>query len=232
MERPFKIKVIFLFLLSLIFLDSAFTKDKAIIWIHRVNGNPMVISALWEHKLLRPGSRGEMQTVALIELKKSGHKFHILVKKRGEEEEEWIFDGKNLYGINRLDKIIYIMPIKRKRSLYFWEIPIKMRPFGAPKIIGEGNWKGRKTIILQITGEYEKAPVTITYTVDKEKAVLLKKEHILGPLKEPLWKETFEVKLINFPSSLPQETFSPPSSPGFVEVKKRILTSEYLNTKF
>ncbi len=196
--------------------------------IQEVNHNPIPVSAVWEHRLIQFGVKPQMKKIASITWQKEGEKFHFQV----EDKEEWFYDGKNLYGVERRDKIIYILPLKREKLLTFWKIPSTMKPFGGPRLIGETEWQGRKVIHLRIEGIYNKAKVTINYLVDKDKKVLLKKEHILGPVEEPLWKESFQVKEIEFPSSLPPSVFQLPQLPGYVKVKKRLLTSPYLDTKF
>ncbi len=210
-------------------------KEPSLQIIREVNKNDKVFLSTWEYCYLPPGGRKE-KVLGVIDLKVEKDKFRIHAQWRKgalrEGEEEWIYDGKILYKMDRRDKLLYWRSIKRWRTLLFWKIPPRLSPFGIPKKEGESIWQGREVWILKIEGEYEMAPVRLTYWVDREKKILVKKEHIIGPFKEPLWKETYRIKTLKFPSTLPPETFQVTLPIGYVKIKKLLLDSPLVDAKF
>ncbi|NOZ63565.1 MAG: hypothetical protein GXO71_01205 [Caldiserica bacterium] len=226
-----RIKFLFWALIFVV-LAGCGKKDACQEWIQKVNKSNKTFTSTWEYLLLPPGGREE-SVEAVISLQVEGKKFHLKVKEKRNKQEEWIYDGKTLWKISREDKLIYFSPLKNLPDLPFWRMPVRMRPFGIPFLAGEGELGGRKVVILKIKGVYEKAEVSLTYWIDKTKSVLLKKEHIIGPQEDPLWKETYRIKEVDFVSSFPPATFSlPPLPPGYIKVKKLFIDSQFINSKF
>jgi len=226
-------RVKFLFLTVIFIALAGFgRKDPSLEWVQRVNKKDKSFTSTWEYLFLPPGGREE-SVEAIIHLKIEKEKFYLKAEKRRNKEEEWIYDGRTLWKISKEDKLIYFFPLKRLSTIPFWEIPLSMKPFGKPFLAGEGKIEGRKVIILKIKGVYEKAEVSLTYWIDKANNILLRKEHVIGPKDDPLWKETYRIKKLSFVTSFSPETFSlPPLPPGYVKVKKLFLDSQFLDCKF
>mgnify|MGYP000082398849 CR=1 FL=1 len=91
---------------------------------------------------------------------------------------------------------------------------------------------GRICKILQTKGKYERGDVTLTYWVDKEKNLLLKKEHLLKAGDLTLIHEIYECQSIEFNPVFSQGRFEVNVPSDWVKVKKRYLDCELLNTKF
>ncbi len=108
----------------------------------------------------------------------------------------------------------------------------RISSFGSPEEAGEGEIAGRPVRILKLTGKYARADVTFAYWVDKETSLLLKKEHILGPLKDPLIKEAYECEAIEYEPELSEDMFVYEVPQDFIKVKKRYLDCELLETNF
>lgn len=62
--------------------------------------------------------------------------------------------------------------------------------------------------------------------------MLLKKEHIIGPEKEPFFKEYYECKSIEYNPVFPEDIFILEVPETYVKVKKIFPDWELLNNKF
>ena len=211
-------KVIILFGLAVVFLFSGWGRKKIRSIAFEVNEQNKDFKGEWIHK---PVMRSIKEK---IRLSVSGNKFAI--------DNSIIYDGKTVHQIDFHNKEVRKFVMPKWRTLSFWMMPIKMTPFGPAQKIGEGIIAGRKTDVYEIRGKYEGANVFLTYWVDKEKKVLLKKEHIIGPKNDPLLMEFYECQKIEFEPSFPEDAFVCKIPSDFLEVNLRYLGIDLLDTKF
>ena len=172
----------------------------------------------WLHKPVLIGKEDRIQ------LSVSGKKFAI--------DNSIIYDGKTVHQIDFHNKEVRKFVMPKWRTLSFWMMPIKMTPFGPAQKRGEGTIAGRSTDVYEIRGKYEGAKVFLTYWVDKEKKVLLKKEHIIGPQNDPFLMEFYECQKIEFEPSFSKDAFVCKIPSDFLEVNLRYPGIDLLDTKF
>ena len=165
-------------------------------------------------------------------------KFHLIVKwteanppdRRG--VEEWIYDGKILWQIIPSQKQVSYLKVKSFKKGPFWKMPLQLKPLAPPKEIDKDTIAKRICKVLQTKGKYEGADVTLTYWIDEEKNILLKKEHLLEKEGLVLIHESYECKNIEFNPVFSEKNFEVKIPADWVKVKKQYLDCEFLNTKF
>jgi outer membrane lipoprotein-sorting protein len=161
-----------------------------------------------------------------ISVSVSGNKFHL------SGEDEWICDGKVLWKPeSSQNEVKWFSADVLKNKRLFWKMPYTMSPFGTPVEAGEGEIAGRPCHILELQGKYDQGNVRITYWIDKETNILLKKEHNLEA-GGPLIKEVFECESIDIHPDFDEGSFlfEPPSE--WTSVKMRFLDNDLLDTKY
>ncbi len=184
----------------------------------QVNGWDKCFKGSWMHKPAISGKREE------IKLLVKGRKFRI--------NDNLICDGKTIYEIDKRNKEVRIFDIKGWRNLPFWHMPLKLSPFGEAQKTKEATVAGRSAELYEIRGKYQGAEVFLSYWVDKKEKVLLKKQHIIGPRDDPLLKEFYECKAIEFDPALSEKNFTCTIPSGYLEIKTHYLSSNLLDNKF
>ena len=185
----------------------------------KVNADDKHFRGTWTHEGAMSAYKGQVQVSV------SGNKFSI--------NNRWIYDGKTLYEVDSENKQINWMEWKwNPRQIPFWKMAVSMRPFGPPSESGEETMAGRDCVVLRTEGAYQRQKVTLTYWADKEKNVLLKKEHIIGTEKDPILKEYYQCKNIEYDPVFPPDTFQVSIPASYVKVKKVFLGCDFLDNKF
>ena len=206
--------------------------------ISKVNADDKCFRGTWVYKSSSPGNIFKDVVRTRIEIIVSGKKFRITgkwgvnVPPDERRTEEWFYDGNILWNPVASQKQVNWMELKRFKKYPFWKMSARISSFGSPEEAGEGEIAGRPVRILKLTGKYARADVTFAYWVDKETSLLLKKEHILGPLKDPLIKEAYECEAIEYEPELSEDMFVYEVPQDFIKVKKRYLDCELLETNF
>jgi len=176
---------------------------------------------------------------AQMKVKASGRKFHLIVRwtdanppsQRG--TREWICDGETLWRLVRAKKVATRFDADSLQGRPFWKMAPAVTPFGAPKFTGRKETvAGRTCLVMQIKGKYEGADVTLTYWVDKEKSIALKKEHLLKAAGMVLVREAYECKSVNFDRTFPDATFKVNLPSDWRKDEGGIADCKVLNTKF
>lgn len=189
--------------------------------IAKVNADDKSFKGVWVHKGVKILGGPEEE----INISVSGKKFNV--------NDRWIYDGKTLFEIDNSEKQVNWMKWKwSPKRIPFWKMPWRMKPFGEPQKVGEEKMAGRDCIKLRIEGKYGGAKVTLNYWIDKENNVLLKKENIIGPEKDPLLKEFYECERIEYNPSFPKDTFEVKIPANYIKVKKIFPDCELLDNKF
>ena len=181
-----------------------------------VNEQNKCFRAIWVHKPAISGASQEIQIIV------KGKKFRI--------GDNFIYDGKILYDIDERNKEVRIY--KGFTGLPPWNMPSSVSPFGKPQKIKEVMLAGRNSEVYEICGKYEGAEVYLTYWIDKQEKVLLKKEHVIGPQNDPLVCEFYECKSIEFNPVIGEDIFTCKVPSDYVRINMRRVSSELLNNKF
>lgn len=184
----------------------------------QVNSWNKCFRSSWVHKPVISGRKEKIQLLV------KGKKFRV--------NDNLICNGKTIYEIDKRNKEVKIFDIKGWKSLPFWHMPLKISPFGEAQKTKEATVAGRKADIYEIRGKYQGAEVFLSYWVDKEKKVLLKKEHIIGPRNDPLVHEFYECQTIEFDLVLSEKNFTCTIPSGYLEIKVSYLSSNLLDNKF
>lgn len=206
--------------------------------VNKVNADDKNFRGVWVYKS-QFGEQTNFPVMTRIDISVEGEKFHLTGKwgtnnpsvKRG--TEEWIYDGKVLWEPEPSQKQVKWFSIKgfKKGPLPFWKMPPQMSPFSPPNKAGEGEIVGRNCHLLKMEGRYDQGDVTLSYWIDQETNILLKKEHQLEA-GGPLVHEAFECERIEIDPIFSEGTFRFEVPPDWVKVKMHNLDSELLDTKF
>ncbi len=209
-----------IFLLGVFFLFSfsACGKRKPAGIASKVNSWDKSFRSSWVYK---PAITGRQEKIQLLI---KGKKFRV--------NDNLICDGKNIYEIDARNREVKISNLKGWRSLPFWHIPLKMSPFGEAQRTREATIAGRSAEIYEIRGKYQGAEIFLIYWIDKEKKVLLKKEHIIGPRNDPLVYEFYECKSIEFNPVISEKDFAGTIPSGYLKIKVGFISSNLLDNKF
>jgi len=207
--------------------------------IRKVNADDKNFRGEWVYRSQLGGQFAHLPVRTRIRIEVSGRKFH-LVGEWGEANppderrtEGWVYDGKVLWQLIPSQRQADYLKIKGFKGGPFWKMPPRMEPFPPPKETGkEEVIAGRICRVLQIRGKYDQGDVTLTYWIDKEKNLLLKKEHLLEAGGLTLFHEVYECESIEFDPVFPEGTFDVNIPSDWVKVKKRYLDCELLTTKF
>ncbi|MBN2056931.1 hypothetical protein JW905_18540 [bacterium] len=116
----------------------------------------------------------------------------------GRAVRTWVFDGRRLCERITDSRVLQTGRFKPEKACTPWTMPLRMRPFGTPALQGEAGIAGRDCVVLGCTGTRDQAQVRLTYWIDKDEYVVLKKEHVIGPEEWPLHKEVFECIAIEY----------------------------------
>lgn len=143
-----------------------------------------------------------------------------------------IYDGTTLYFIKAADKRVDYMRVSSFPDVTFWKMASRVRPFPAPTYVREETYLGRTAKVLEAKGERSGAPVTFIYWIDKEKNILLKKTHVIGYLKDPIFRDTYECTAIDFESPVEDSLFEYQVPSDYVKVKLNLLPAGLLRTSF
>lgn len=226
----------FAILLSLFLECKKSTPEQAL--IKEINADDKYFIGNWVYKS-QIGGQFTYSVRTRIYIEVSGKKFHLIAKRTEanppseRRTEEWVYDGKVLWQLIPSQKRADWLKVKEFKKGPFWKMPPRIRPFPPPKEIGEEEIiAGRICKVLQTKGKYEKGDVTLTYWVDKERNLLLKKEHLLEAGGLTLIHEAYECESIEFDPAFPEGTFEVNIPSDWVKVEKRYLDCELLNTKF
>jgi len=205
--------------------------------IKKANKDDKSFRGTWVYKS-KMGEQIEFPIRARVDIVVSGKKFRLAARwtgaslSKGRRTEEWKYDGKVLWHLIPFQKQVNRLDIKGFKRGPFWKMPPRVTPFAPPRPAGEGEVAGRRCKILRTSGRYDQGYVTLTYWIDEEKKVLLKKEHLLEAAGLLLVNEVFECENIQFDPSISKEVFEPNVPSDWVEVKKLYLDCELLETKF
>ena len=205
--------------------------------VDRANKDDKRFKGVWVYKSRMPG-QFEFPEGTRIDVEMDGRKFHLVAKwgaahplKRG-QTEEWVHNGKFLWELLPIQKQGNWLEIKGLRRGPFWKMPYQMTPFGPVEDIGEEDVAGRACKVLRTKGRYDQGDVTLTYWIDAERSVLLKKEHLLEAGGILLVHEIYECENIEFDPRLSAGIFDVNVPSGWVKVEKHHVDSELLDTKF
>ena len=209
-----------IFLLGIFFLFSlsAWGRRKPTGIAARVNSWDKSFRSSWVHKPAMVGTKEEIQLLV------KGKKFKL--------NDNLVCDGKDVYEIDARNREVKIFNLKGWRSLPFWHIPLRMSPFGKAQKTREATIAGRNADVYEIRGKYQGAEVFLIYWIDKEKNVLLKKEHIIGPRNDPLVYEFYECKSIEFDPVISGKDFIVTIPSGYLKIKVGFISSNLLDNKF
>ena len=210
--------LIFLLGLFFLFTFSAWGKRKPAGIASKVNSRDKSFRSSWVYK---PAITGRKEKIQLLV---KGKKFRV--------NDNLICDGKTIYEIDARNREVKIFNVKGWRSLPFWHIPLKMSPFGEAQRTREATIAGRSAEIYEIRGKHGGAEVFLIYWIDKEKKVLLKKEHIIGPRNDPLIYEFYECKSIEFNPVISEKDFTCTIPSGYLKIKVGFISSNLLDNKF
>jgi len=207
-------------------------------FIESVNADDKSFKGEWIYKSQIAGQfTFSVRTRMSIEV--SREKFHLVAKWTGanppseRRTEEWIYDGEVLWQLIPSRRQANWLEIDEFEERSFWKMPLQMSPFAPPKDTGkEEIVAGRTCKVLQIKGRYDQGDVTLTYWIDKERNLLLKKEHLLKAGGMVLAHEVYECKSIEFDPVFPQKRFEVKVPSDWVKTEKSYLDCEVLNTKF
>ncbi|MBU0533601.1 MAG: hypothetical protein KJ887_02235 [Candidatus Omnitrophica bacterium] len=189
--------------------------------ITKVNADDKSFKGVWIYKGAKIIGGKENK----INISISGKKFNI--------NDRWLYDDATFYDIDKKEKLAKWKKWKWSgRQLPFWKMPVSMNPFGAPVQVSEDKVAGRDCIVCKIGGTRDRVEVSLKYWIDKEKNVLLKKEHIIGPENDPFFKESYECESIEYNPVFSEDTFTPEIPASYVRVKKAFLDCELLDNKF
>lgn len=206
--------------------------------IKEVNADDKNFKGVWVYKS-RMGGQFAIAERTRINIEVSGKKFH-LIGKWGEfnppserRTEEWVYDGKALWQFVPDQEQLTRLEIKELRKGPFWKMPSRVTPFAPPQEMGEEEIiAGRICKVLQTEGEYDQGEITLTYWIDEEMDILLKKEHLLEAGGMTLVHEVYECENIEFDPVFLQRAFEISIPSDWVKVNKRYLDCELLDTKF
>lgn len=227
--------LIFVIFVSFILGCGRSTPEQSL--VKKVNAGDKSFKGSWIYKSQMAG-QFTYSVRTMINIEVSEKKFH-LVGKWGDANppderrtEEWIFDGKILWQFVPDQKQANWLEIKGFRKGPFWKMPPRMTPFAPPEETGEEQIAGRACKVLKISGKYDQGDVTLTYWVDKEMNLLLKKEHLLEVGGFVLAHEAYECENIEFDPTFRKGIFDCRVPLDWVKVKKRYPDCELLDTKF
>ncbi len=232
MERINKTKsIVSTLVLSCLFFSSCQKHGEKDSISFQVNQRDKSFHSLWEH---RPALSGREEVLRLMV---SGNKFRLNApsssqRLRSDFRTIIIYDGKTVYEIDQVNKEIRKHPMSKWRILPFWNMPPAVTPFGKPQKTGEDTIAGREADIYEIRGKRQSTEIFLTYWVDKEKKVLLKKQHVIGPKHDPLFSEVYECMEIRFGPAFEADTFICKPISGYLEIQLGLVDIDLLNTKF
>ncbi|TET83425.1 hypothetical protein E3J38_00490 [candidate division TA06 bacterium] len=225
----------FLLLAGFILGCGGSTSERSL--VEMTNRDNKRFRGVWVYKSRMPG-QVEFSEGTRIDIAIDRRKFHLVAKwgaaypaKRG-QTEEWIHNGKFLWELAPLLKQANWLEIKGLRRGPFWKMPYQMAPFGPVKNIGEEDVAGRACKVLRTRGRYDQGDVTLTYWIDEERGVLLKKEHLLEAGGILLVHEIYECEDIEFDPGFSAGMFEVNIPSDWVKVEKLHVDSELLDTKF
>ena len=231
--KKFLIAVIFIF-----FISGCGRKTPEIEFIKKVNADDKRFKGEWVYKSQIAG-QFTYSVRTRIRIGVDGKRFYIFAKwteanlPEERRDEKWVYDGKILWQIIPSEKRVNYIKVREFKRGPFWKIPERISPFPPPKkIMREEKIAGRDCIIFQVKGKYGKGDVKITYWIDKEKNLLLKKEHILERDGAVVVRECYECEYIEFAPVFEEGTFKVDIPHDWVKVKKIYLDCELLKTKF
>jgi len=222
--------------LGFVFGCSKRTPEQAL--IKEVNADDKNFRGEWVYKSQIAGQfTYSVKTKIRIEV--SGSKFHLIARwgvanpPEARRTEEWIYDGEILWQLIPTQKQANWLELKGLKRSAFWKMPPQVRPFPPPQDTGKEEMiAGRICKVLQTKGKYDQGDVTLTYWVDKDRKLLLKKEHLLEAGGMILVHEAYECESIEFEPVFPPGNFEINIPSDWVKVKKMYLDCEFLNTKF
>ena len=207
--------------------------------IIKVNTDDKNFRGEWVYRAQLGGQFTDLPVRTKIRIEASGRKFHLSgewTEANPPDErrtEGWIYDGKVLWQLIPSQKQANYLKIKGFRKGPFWKMPPQVTPFPPPQETAkEEVIAGRICRVLQTKGKYDQGDVTLTYWIDKEKNLLLKKEHLLEAGGLTLFHEIYECEHIEFDPVFPEGTFEVNIPSDWIKVKKRYLDCALLNTKF
>ena len=223
--------LVFLVFASFIFGCGKLPTEQSL--IKKVNADDKSFKGSWVYKSQMPG-QFTCSVGTRISIEVSGKKFHLIGDCPADERrtEEWIHDGRVLWQLIPSQKQVDWLEMKGFGKGPFWKMPIRMKPFGPIQETGEEEIAGRICKLLKIKGRYEQGDVTLSYWVDREKNLLLKKEHLLEAGGGVLVNEVYECENIEFAPTFREGTFNSKIPSDWLKVKKRYLDCELLDTKF
>ena len=232
---------LFLLIFAVVFISGCIrpsqeTPEQSL--IKKVNADDKNFRGIWVYKSQIAG-QFTLSVRTKINIEVNGKKFRLTGKwginnpPDQRRTEEWIYDGKILWQLIPSQKQVNWLEIKEFRKGPFWKMPLQIKPFPPPRETGkEEVVAGRICRVLQTKGKYQRGDVTLIYWVDKEKNLLLKKEHLLKREDLTLIHEIYECQNIEFDPVFSSGRFEVNVPSNWVKVKKRYLDCELLNTKF
>lgn len=174
--------------------------------IREVNADDKEFEGTWLYKVRNPG-QPEPVLDSTIEVKVSKGRFRLTVTGAAAPgKRELIYNGKLLslldYSSSRVtegDRDLVRLP--------FWKMPSAVTPLGKPTKAGEETVAGRVCTVVRMKGKFEQGDATLTYWIDKETKVLLKKENILSTEGLPLAGEVFGAESVSFSPAVTDRDF-------------------------
>ncbi|MBI5233368.1 MAG: hypothetical protein HY880_03345 [Deltaproteobacteria bacterium] len=217
LKKPFHVFILLLLPAWVFSADS-------IVW--KVNSDDKSFTGIWAHKIKTPG-QDIYSVMARVRLSVDRTRFRLK-----NEKDELIYDGSVIWHLFPQEKRLTWMSIERFEDVPFWKMSPEMAPLVPANAAGEETIAGRPCIIIKTTSSSKQGSVALTYWVDKEKNLLLKKEYLLKTGDQVLVRETYECEEIEFTKEAPRETFDVPANEGWKTEKINTVDSKLLTTRF
>ncbi|MEE9615131.1 MAG: hypothetical protein V3W31_09350 [Thermodesulfobacteriota bacterium] len=196
--------------------------------VEEVNADDKSFSGVWIHRVKTPG-QGLYSVMARVKVDVSGRKFRLV---DSEGRFEAVYDGEVFWHLLPSAKEARHLETDGSARLPFWKMSDGMEPLLRSSFSGEEDVAGRGCWVLIADGKFEEGDVKLTYWIDKEKKVVLKKEYLLVVGDKVFVRESYESEEVAFGPAPREETFSPAIPPDWERVKKRSLKFGLLETKF
>ncbi len=197
--------------------------------IERVNEDNKSFSGIWVHKIRTPG-QPKYDVITRVRIEVKGKKFRLRYLDGG--EGECIYDGKDLYLIRPAKKEAARLGMEHFGTMPFWKMSGDAEPLIRTMYAGEQEVAGRVCYVFTAEGDYPRGKVSVTYWVDKETDILLKKEYVLIIGDELFVREAYESEEVEPGRDVPEEEFEVQLSGDWKKIEGPRPDLDMLKTKF
>lgn len=182
----------------------------------RANEDNKSFKGVWIHKIKTPGQEA-YQVFTRINIDVKGKKFRI---EHEDKDMAMIYDGGTLWELVPSQKTASFIEMAELKQIPFWKMNTQAGPLMPLNFAGENFVAGRICNVYRITSEYKEGSVSVTYWIDKEKELLLKKEYLLIIRGKPYVREGYECESVKFDPALPPATFEANVPEDWTKIKK------------